>query len=259
MKTLVEIVRYRTLIRNLVAKDLTLKYRGSALGFLWSLANPLVMILIYSLAFRYIIHIGVPDYTAVLIAGLLPWTFFASSCVMSTGSIVDNAGLIKKIPFPRVVLPLATVLFNFIQLLIAFLVFLPFLFVFLHGARSWTALGVLPLALAGQLLFTVGVAQVLSTATVFFRDVRHLVEVGLPMLFWLTPILYPLSLAPEPIRSLLRLNPMTGFVLMYQSLLVRGVLPDALTVFQVVFSIAAAALAGSMVFARWSPHFAEQV
>lgn len=254
-----QLFQYRGLVRNLVLKDLTLKYRGSALGFLWSLLNPLLMILIYSLAFRYIIRIGVPNYTAVLISGLLPWTFFASSCVMSTGSIVDNGGLIKKIAFPRVVLPVATVLFNFVQLLIALLVFLPILFLFFHGIRSWTVFLLLPVALASQLLFVVGVAQLLCTATAFFRDIRHLVEVGLQILFWLTPVLYPLSLVPEPVQLLLRLNPMTGFVLLYQTALLEGALPDALTVVQVVVAVVAALGVGSAVFARWNPRFAEQL
>lgn len=259
MKALAEIVRYRTLVRNLVAKDLTLKYRGSALGFLWSLLNPLLMIAVYSLAFRYIVRIDVPDYPARLVTALLPWTCFATSCVMATGSIVDNGGLIKKIAFPRLVLPLATVLFNVAQLLVAFLVFLPLLYLVLRGARSWTGLLLLPLALGAQVLFLVGVAQVLATATVFFRDVRHLVEVGLQILFWLTPILYPLSLAPEPLQLLLRLNPMTGFVLLYQAVLLDGTLPDLLTLLQVAFVVVAALGLGNVVFGRWSPRFAEHV
>ena len=106
---------YRELLKNLVLKDLKLKYRGSVFGFLWSLANPLLMIVVYTVAFTYILRVRSEGFVFYLMLGLLSWTFFASSAAMSTGAIVDNAGLLKSVLFPRAILPIATVLFNLAQ------------------------------------------------------------------------------------------------------------------------------------------------
>jgi len=109
------VYRYRELLKNLVLKDLKLKYRGSAFGFLWSLANPVLMISVYAVAFNYILRVGRVGYVFHLMVALLAWTFFANSANMATGANVDNAALLKNVAFPRVILPLGTVLFNLIQ------------------------------------------------------------------------------------------------------------------------------------------------
>ena len=122
---LVSLYRYRGLLKALVLKDLKLKYRGSVFGFLWSLANPLLMIVVYTLAFTFILGIRSEMFVFYLMLGQLAWAFFASSAMMSTGSIVDNAGLLRTVLFPRAILPIGTVLFNFAQYLLTIAVFLP--------------------------------------------------------------------------------------------------------------------------------------
>ena len=117
--------RYRELLKNLVLKDLKLKYRGSVFGFLWSLANPLLMIIVYALAFTYILRVRSERFVFYLMLGQLSWTFFANSASMSTTSIVDNSGLLKSVFFPRAILPMGTVLFNLAQYLLTVSVFLP--------------------------------------------------------------------------------------------------------------------------------------
>ncbi|MCA1652358.1 MAG: ABC transporter permease, partial [Acidobacteria bacterium] len=128
-RTVLGLVKYGHLLRNLVIKDLKLKYRGSVLGFVWSLANPLLMIAVYTVAFTFILRIRTPGFVFHLMLGLLAWTFFANAVAMSTGAIADNGGLVRSVWFPRAILPIATVLFNLAQYILTILVFLPVLMV----------------------------------------------------------------------------------------------------------------------------------
>ncbi len=162
----IQLLRYRTLVRNLVFKDLQLKYRDSVLGVVWSLLNPLLLLVVYTVAFKFILRVQTENYTYFLLAGLLPWNFFSSSLIASTQAITGNANLIKKVYFPRETLPIATVLFTFSQLLLALSVFLPALLLVSGVQLHWTAILFLPLLLF-HVLFTLGLAFVLATCTVF--------------------------------------------------------------------------------------------
>jgi ABC-2 type transport system permease protein len=206
-----KLLGYRELIRNLVVKDLKLKYRGSALGFIWSLANPLIMLAVYWMAFTYILGMRRPGFVFFLMLGLLAWSFFAGTTSMSAGSVADNGGLLRSVRFPRLVLPVATVLFNLAQYLLTFIVLLPVMMLIFRIPLSWAMVSY-PLILALLVFFTTGVALIVSVATVLFRDVKHLVEVALSVLFWLTPIIYDLNDVPERLRLPLLLSPMTPFV-----------------------------------------------
>ena len=123
---------YRELIRNLVVKDLKIKYRDSTIGFLWSLANPLLLIIVYTFVFNHILKGGIPNFTYFLLIGILPWNFFAQSVMMSTGSILENGGLIRKVAMPMEVFPVATVLFNLAQFALALVVFVPMSLSLIH-------------------------------------------------------------------------------------------------------------------------------
>jgi len=257
-RTAAAMYAYRELLRNLVAKDLKVKYRGSVLGFLWSLLNPLLMIGIYSIAFGVILRMPTPGFVFYLLLGILAWTFFVNSAVMSAGAIVDNAGLLKSVFFPRAILPVASVLFNFAQYLLTTLVFLPLMLVFYRVPLGPQML-LYPVFLLLQVAFTIGVALMLSTSTAFFRDVRHLLEVGLAALFWLTPIVYQLDQVPEWLRGVLRLTPMSPYVVAYQQVFFYRSWPDAMTWALAIAYAAAALLAGMFVMLRHEDRFAEQV
>jgi len=213
-RTLRGLVQYGHLLRNLVVKDLKLKYRGSVLGFVWSLANPLLMIAVYTVAFTYILRIRTPGFVFYLMLGVLAWTFFANATAMSTGSIVDNGGLARSVWFPRAILPIASVLFNFAQYLLTVAVFLPVLMV-LYEVPPAAPMLAYPAFLVLQLLFTIGVALLLAVGTAFFRDVRHLVDVALAVLFWATPVLYETAQLPARLRSLILLTPLSPYVTAY--------------------------------------------
>ena len=225
--TLIAIYAYRELVRNLVLKELKLKYRGSVLGFLWSLINPLAMVGVYTLAFKYIIGVQQPGFSFFILLGVMAWTFFANSAMLSTGAIVDGSGLIRAVRFPRAVLPLATVIFGLIQYLLTVVALLPLMFI-VYKLPPPGPLLLFPIFLALQVAFVMGVALVLAAATTFFRDVRHFVEIALSMLFWLTPIVYPLTQAPPWLRPVLLLSPMSPFVVAYQDIFYLGVWPSAI-------------------------------
>jgi ABC-type polysaccharide/polyol phosphate export permease len=257
-RTLSGLHRYRALLRNLVVKDLKLKYRGSWIGFAWSLANPLLTAAVYTLAFRHIMRIRSEGFVFYLMLGLLAWTFFASSAAMATGSIIDNGGLLKSVRFPRAILPTATVLFTLAQYVLTVLVFLP-LMLALYRVPLAAPMLLFPVIVALQALFTIGVALILATGTVFFRDVRHLVEVALQVLFWTTPIVYSVHDVSARTQQLILLSPMSSFVIAYHNIFYDRQWPS-LQVWAIALIYTAGALsAGLWLIVRYEDSFAERV
>ena len=210
--------RYGELIRNLVLKDLKLKYRDSVFGFLWSLANPLLLILVYSFVFGHLFRGGPSNLVYFIMVGILPWNFFAQSLMMSTSSIVDNGNLIRKVALPMEVFPVATVLFSLVQYLLALIVFFPMALLFFKVSVSWSWIEFLPI-LGLHILFTLGICFIVSTTTVFYRDIRHFTEILLMLLFWLTPIIYDIHAVSDSLKTVLYLNPLSYFILAYQEAL----------------------------------------
>jgi len=257
-RTLAGLRQYRHLLRNLVLKDLKLKYRGSVVGFLWSLANPLLMAVVYTFAFTKILRVGSEGFVFYLMLGLLAWTFFSSSATMSTGAIADNGGLVKSVAFPRAILPIATVLFNLAQYLLTVLVILPLMMAY-SGIPLAAPMLLFPAFVVLQALFTIGVALILATATTFFRDVRHLVDVALAVLFWATPILYDLSQLPDRLRHLILLSPLSPYVVAYHEIFYDRRWPDT-AIWATTVGYASVTLAlGLWLIVRHEDSFAEQV
>jgi ABC-2 type transport system permease protein len=255
---MVALYAYRELIRNLVLKDLKLKYRDSALGFLWSLANPLLLIAVFSFVFGHILRGGPTNFAYFLMIGILPWNFFAQSLTMSTGSVLENGSLIRKVAVPMEVFPVSTVLFNLAQYLLALAVFFPAALLFLRVPPSWSWLAFVPILLL-QAVFTLGVCLIASTATVFYRDVRHFAEILLTLLFWLTPIVYDVRAVPPSMVTIIHLNPMTYVVLAYQDVLYHSVFPPAERLAAVVVLSLSALAIGVAVFEGQKRRFAEEV
>jgi ABC-type polysaccharide/polyol phosphate export permease len=256
--TIVGLYRYRQLLRSLVTKDLKLKYRGSMLGFLWSLGNPLMLIVVYTFAFKYILRIGDDRFVLLFLIGILGWTFFASSTVMAAGSIVDNAALVKSVFFPRAILPTASVLFNLAQYLLTLSVFLPLMLAF-FGVGPSAPMLLFPVFLLLQVAFTIGIALLIGLGTAFYRDVRHLVEVALLLLFWMTPIVYRMDQVPERFRPIVLASPMSPFVVAYQRLFYDVRWPEpGIWIGCVAYALGALAI-GSAVFLAMEDRLVEQV
>jgi lipopolysaccharide transport system permease protein len=255
---LVKLWGYRELVRNLVMKDLTLKYRGSALGFTWSLVNPLLMLAVYSLAFTYIMGLRREGFVYFLLLGILAWTFFSTTTAMATSSIAEAGGLLRSVRFPRTVLPVATVLFNLAQYLLTFAALLPVMLM-VFGVTPAPSMLAFPVVLVLFVLFTTGVAFVVASAAAFFRDVKHFVEVALGALFWMTPVLYDLSDVPDRLRLPILLMPVSPFVTMLHDIFYYRVWPDASIWAAAVSWSAAAFIGGVSIFLSFEDRFAEHV
>jgi ABC-type polysaccharide/polyol phosphate export permease len=250
--------RYRGLLRALVLKDLKLKYRGSVFGFLWSLANPLLMIVVYTVAFTVILGIKNEMFVFYLMLGQLSWAFFAGSAMMSTGAIVDNAGLLRTVLFPRAILPIGTVLFNFAQYILTLTVFLPVMLAW-YRIPFAEPMVLFPLVLALQVVFTIGIALILATATAFFRDIRHLVEIALAVLFWLTPIIYEIGQVPDRLRLVILMSPLSSFVVAYHKLFFYREWPEASVWLVASIYAIGAFVVGAMMILAFEDRFTEQL
>lgn len=249
---------HRDLLSLLVQKELKIKYKGTALGFLWSLLNPLLMMVVYTIVFSTILRFSVPRYPIFLLSGLLPWTAFAGSLITATLCIVHSGHLIRKIAFPYELLPLTSVLAALSNLLPSFTVLLVFALLF-GQPLGWSLLA-LPLLLAIQVAFTTGLALLLAAVTVYFRDVEYLVGIGLTAWFFATPIIYPLAIFHgRPFLPFLLANPMTWIIDSYQRIWHENAWPDP-TYLLLASGAAVIALAlGTATFARLQRRFAEEV
>ena len=239
-------------------KDLKLKYRGSVFGFLWSLANPLLMVVVYTVAFTFILQVRSAGFVFYLLLGMLSWTFFSNSATMSTGAVIDNAGLLKSVRFPRAILPIATVLFNLAQYLLTVSVFLPAMMLW-YSVPLAAPMLLFPVFLALQVLFTIGVALLLATGTTFFRDIRHLLEVGLSVMFWLTPIVYELRNVPERMQLFILLSPVSPFVVAYHQLFVYREWPTGDVWLAATSYALGAFVVGAIVFLGFEDQLMEQL
>lgn len=247
----------RELVAALAGRDMRTRYKGSALGLAWSLMHPIVLALVYTLAFRYIARIPIPNYGLFLLSGLLPWLFFAQSLGLASGSITDQAQLVKKLVFPREVLPLGAVGAQFVHFTVAYLIVIPAFAAYQVGLSP--AMAVLPVLMLLLLVFTCGLALITSAAQVYLRDTRHLVEVLLQIWFWLTPVVYSLDLVPERLRPLFLANPIAPFIGAFRNVVMDQRLPGLATSAALATAAIIAFVAGYAIFLRSARRFAEFV
>lgn len=228
-----QILRFRGLLATLTSRELKARYRGSVLGFLWSLANPLLLLTVYTFVFSVVFQpraSGAEPYALFVVSGLFPWIWVSTSALEGSMSLIANSGLIRKAVFPAELLPTVAVLSNLVHLLFA----IPIVVVALIAGRvlgfpvGGTAAFLLPAILLLHIPMVAGLALGTAALTVHFKDVRDLLANLLTLFFFLTPILYPLdSIAHLPaVWWLVRLNPFTPFTLAYQQTLFYGVVPD---------------------------------
>lgn len=215
---------YRDLVRNLVSKEIKVRYQGAVLGFAWSLMNPLLITLMYLFVFTYVFHASQPNHALYMITGIVHWTLFSTLVTQATDQLVGNGDLLKKIYFPRLLVPLSNLMVNAVLWFMALGVFLV-LYGPLGGKLHWAMLAY-PLYLLLFLGFTFGLMLILCVLYVDFRDLKHLVEVFIQLLFWATPIIYPLSMVPAKARDILLLSPMTEFTRIFQDIFWAGQLPS---------------------------------
>jgi lipopolysaccharide transport system permease protein len=268
IRRIAELYQYRELIKNLVIRDLKVRYKNSVLGILWSLLNPLLMTLVFTVVFTLMLpRNSQPNYPVFFLCGFLPWSFFASTVSGATGSIVSNANLIKKVYFPREILPLAHVLANLVHFLLALVVLFGMMLVF--RVQFTPALLMLPLIVLSQAMFTAGMAFILSTANVFYRDTQHILQIVIQAWFFLTPVFYPITILPQSQQIMgltvdiqlwaRRLNPMASIIASYRDVLYRGVFTGWDFFLRTLVTCAIVLLVGYLVFCRFSRVFGEEV
>ncbi len=255
MKVLHEVWEYRNMIGNLVKKDLTGRYKGSVLGFIWTLINPLFQLLIYSVLFSVILDSPEENYAIFLFVALVPWLFCSTSIQIGAECIMQNSGLVQKIYFPRVVLPIITVTSNFINMLLTFIIVFAALLITGVGI-TFTAL-LLPLIFIVEYMFVLGLVLLFSSLTVYFRDLSYIL--GIVMMGWmyLTPVLY--SKVPMGLQGFMNFNPMAGIVGAYRNILYYKTLPDFGQLGLIALASAVLIVIGFIVFQRLQKRFAEEL
>lgn len=257
-KHLMEIFEYRDMVNSLVKRDLRGKYKGSVLGFLWTFINPLCQIIVYTVVFSVILRSSLDMFYIYVITGMIPWLFFDASMRIGSGCVRYQGEMIKKIYFPKEVLPIACVTAQFVNMLFCFVIVFAVLAASGRGFSA-KALFCLPMIMAVEYALTLGFSLIISSVTVFFKDMEHIITVLLMAWIYLTPILYPLEVVPERVRWLFKLNPMTAVIEGYHNILYWQKAPYfKLTVYGAVFALAVLVL-GEWIFCRLEDRFAEEL
>jgi len=219
-----ELYQYRQLLKSNVRKEIRGKYKGSFLGVLWSFVNPLLMTLVYAIVFPFILKNSQDHYVTFLITGIIPWSFFTACISQGTNTILLNGGIIKKVYFPRIVLPISVVTSALINFLISCLII--FIFLLFSGIGFSYYILLLPIVVLIQYILQLGLLFITCSVDVYVRDAEYLINFFVQMLFYGTPVLYSSTLFPENIRWILNLNPLTQIINAYRDILYYKQMPD---------------------------------
>jgi lipopolysaccharide transport system permease protein len=269
---LTEVLHFQDLIRNLVVRDLKVRYKNSVLGVLWSWLNPLFMMVVYTIVFTVMQPSGssgvaARQFPAFILCALLPWNFFSSVVTQSVNVIIENANLVKKVYFPREILPLSVVLSNLVNFGISLTVLFPMLLFCRVWITPWVLL--LPAIVFLQLCFVTGVALLISTLNVFYRDTKVIMEVAVMAWFFVTPVFYPIDVLPRnwafqgltiDIHRWTRiLNPMASLISAYRDVLFYGRRVGLDFLARTAVTSVAVLIVGYVIFYRYSKVFGEEV
>lgn len=265
---LAELIRYRELIVNLTIRELKARYKNSVLGFFWSLLNPLGMMLVFTIVFTVLMpNSQIRNFPVFLLCGLLPWNFFSAGVMTGTNSIVSNGNLVKKVYFPRTVLPIASVLANLVNFLLALIILFAMLFIFKIRLSPYVWL--LPVVILIQTCFVAGMALVLSTLNVFYRDTLMIMDVVMLAWFFLTPVFYPIEVLPRSYQFLgftldvhrlaYIFNPMASLISTYRDLLYWGYRTDLDFFLRTALTAVVILAFGFWFCVRYSARFSEEI
>lgn len=259
LKDLLAVLNYRTMLKTTISKELRARYKGSVLGFLWTFVNPLLQLLVYSITFKYVMRISVPgvNYSLFLFVGLVPWTCFSASLLMGANVIVANSNLIKKIHFPRLILPLSSVLGNIVNLLLTMCILLPVLW--LNGNPININYLYLPIIIALLAIMNLGFVLIFSGLNVYFRDLEHILGVLLMGWMYVSPIIYSADNIPGHTYDLFKANPMFPVVTSFQDILIYNKGPDLLALFYLGCFALAILFAGYASYTKMQRRFAEEL
>ena len=257
MQLMRNLYSYRELLKSNIKKEIRGKYKGSFLGILWSFLNPLLQVAVYAIVFPYIMRIETPNYLQYLIVGIIPWTFFITVINQGMIAVRMNAGIIKKVYFPREILPISVAISGLVNFFISCLIILIFC-IFGGLGISWHLI-LLPVIALIQFVFTLGLVLALSAINIFIKDTEYIVQFILNMLFYATPILYPASLFPDKIRWVLYLNPLTGIIDAYRDIFMYHQMPNMISTLYLIVIAIVFFFIGLAIFRKLEKGFAEEL
>lgn len=258
MNTIKKLYDYREMIASLVRKDLRGRYKGSILGFLWTFVNPLLQLLVYTFVFSIVLRTDIEKYYLFLFVALIPWLFFSASLTGGASCILAQKDMVKKIYFPREVLPVAFVTTCFVNMLYSFIVI--FAVIIISGTHiSFEALLCLPIIMLVEYILALGCTMLSSAITVYFRDFEHILGIISMAWMYLTPIMYPASYVPEEYMTIFMANPMYPIISAYRDVLYYGKAPQLDTLIHGFILGVFVLIIGTIVFSRLERHFAEEL
>lgn len=258
MKKIKELYDYRQMIFSLVHRELRGRYKGSVLGFLWTFINPLLQLVVYTMVFSVIMRNGIEKYYMFLFVALVPWALINGAMVSGSTCIVASPDMVKKIYFPREVLPLANTVSNFVNMLLCFVVVFVVLIVTDFGVNLQSLL-YMPIIMIVEFILALGIALLTSALTVYMRDVAYILSIIAMAWQFLTPVMYSSDMVPEELMPIFRLNPMTPVIEAYRDILYYKVCPDVSTLASAAILGIIIFIIGELVFAKLQKGFCEEL
>ena len=250
-----DLFRYRELLRNLVSREIKVRYKRSTLGLLWTMLNPLLMMVVFTVVFSTIFRFAVDNYNVYFLSAYLLWSFISQTTTFSMSTLRSNGPLLKRIYMPRSIFVIATVISGLINLVLALV---PLgLVMIVSGAPIEPSVLFLPVPILLATMFTLGLSLVLSALAIFFNDVMHVYGVLLTAWMYVTPIIYPIEIVPAEYRWLVKLNPLYYLVEAFRAPIYNGVLPSITTLLISGAFAVAALLIGWWVFSRSADRFVQ--
>ena len=258
MKLIKELWHYREMIISLVKRDLKGRYKGSAMGFLWTMINPLLQLAVYTFVFSVIMPSGVERFYLFLFVALVPWLFFSTCLSTGTTVIFAQQEMVKKIYFPRQILPISFTISQFVNMLLSFVVI--FIVLIFSGIKfNFKALACLPIIMLIQFILCLGITFVVSALTVYLRDLEYILSIISMAWMYLTTILYPIENVPEAYIGICYINPMTSIIVAYRDILYSSKVPEMGTLVIAVFMGILLLAIGLVSFEHLQRHFAEEL
>ncbi len=258
MNALKEIYEYRTMIGSLIRRDLRGRYKGSVLGFAWTFLNPLLQLGVYTVVFSLIMRAGIKDYYLFLFVALIPWLFFSTSVSAGASCVMTQKEMVKKIYFPREVLPIAHVTSQLINMLFSFIVVFAVLCISGKGLSAYVLL-YLPVIIIAEYLLALSITMIVSAVTVYLRDLEHVLVIFTMAWQFLTPVMYSIDMVPDEMRSIFNMNPMTPIIVAYRDVLYYKKAPEMGTLVYGFVISAVLLVVGWFVFGKLKKHFAEEM
>lgn len=249
--------KYRELLKTNVKKEIRGKYKNSFLGVLWSFLNPLLQIVVYAVIFQFILKNPQENYAIFLCCGLIPWTFFSSTVTRSAFTMIENGNIIKKVYFPREILPISIVTSEAVNFMISTIIILGFVIFGGLGISKYILL--YPLVLLAQYLLLIGISLIISSISVYVRDLQHLIGVAMQLLFYATPIVYASETIPDNFKWILYLNPMTYIINGYRDIFYNQRMIDIVSTLLLIIISIVLCIIGYIIFNKLQKGFAEQL